>query len=272
MRCLIAGAVTLFVLSVSGAAPAATLCVTSWNLESAGSQQASIETIVKEHADCDVWGFSEVAGPSVLEGIEDAIEDVTSRNISWVISNTARNGPRGQPDFQAIAFDEKTLILERVEEVYHLKLGGGRGPFIGHFRHKESGQAFSVMVNHLHRSNSTKRRLQAAALADMARDVSTPWIALGDYNVDWTISSQQGNDAFDELTTVWKWIRPSPLRGTTCFVSGGVLAPGILDLVLIAGPALDWQAASVVLENAPNYCPDGPTKPDHMPVRATFAF
>jgi endonuclease/exonuclease/phosphatase family metal-dependent hydrolase len=255
-----------------GLASAATLCVTSWNLESGDSQQSAIETIVRAHADCDLWGFSEVAGPSVLAGIEDAIQDVTTRSISWVISNTARFGPDGQPDFQAIAFDEKTLTLERIEEIYHLKLGKGRSPLIGHFRHNETGQPISVMVNHLHRSNSTKRRVQAAALAEIGRQASTPWIALGDYNVDWTISTQSGNDAFDELTAVWKWIEPSPLKGTTCFVSGGVLAPGILDLVLVAGSSITWQATSEVIEDAPSYCPDGATKPDHLPVRAVFTF
>ena len=69
--------------------------------------------------------------------------------------------------------------------------------------------------------------------------------------MDWTIATRQANDAFDELTAVWKWIRPSPLKGTTCFVDNGVLAPGILDLVLVAGAAVHWQAVSQVLEDAP---------------------
>ena len=174
MRRSVAAVLALPFMFVGGVASAAMLCVTSWNLESAGSQQSAIETVIQDHADCDVWGFSEVAGVSVLDGIEDAILAVTGRNISWVISNTASSGPGGQPDLQAIAFDEKTLTLERVEEIYHLKLGGGRGPFIGHFRHKETGQSVSIMVNHLHRTNSTKRRLQAMAIADMGRDATTP--------------------------------------------------------------------------------------------------
>jgi endonuclease/exonuclease/phosphatase family metal-dependent hydrolase len=128
------------------------------------------------------------------------------------------------------------------------------------------------MVNHLHRGNETKRLVQAAAVAEMGRQATSAWIALGDYNVDWDISDQEGNDAFDELVAVWRWIQPLPLKGTTCFVQNGVLAPGILDMIFVAGAAASWQGTSTVLEDAPAYCPDGSAKPDHMPVQALFTF
>ena len=262
-----------FALLVNHPAAATPLCLFEWNLESGGSNQATIEEIIKKHSKCDVFGFTEVAGRETLDGIAKAAEAASGRRYSYVISNTSPTGPANAADFLGLMWNVGKLDLIRIEELYALKLGGGRAPLIGHFEIKPNGKAFILMVNHLHRGSAEKRLKQADAIHDWAKGITVPAITLGDFNMDCVVSDDRSSitecgAAFHALTDdgTWKWVKPSPLHETHCSRYKGKLM--IYDFVLTAGPAQSWNATAEVLEQT-GYCPDSPTKPDHMPLRAT---
>lgn len=268
-RKLLRVSVVLSGLISPSATSAADLCLVGWNLESGGSAQTRLNEVASRNADCDIWGLSEVAGPDVLAGLADAISKASGRKLDWVMSNTSRTGPSGAADFQGLVYDSSRLVLERIEEMYELSLGGGRGPLLGYFRFQQGdGKPFIAMVNHLHRGNAAKRLQQAKMLNAWVSNVHTPVVAIGDYNVDWTLpDGRDRHPSFDALVAGghFQWIKPSPLIPTTCYEP----KPGILDLVLAGGEARSWTAISTVLE--PNgYCPDGPEGSDHRPVKAIF--
>lgn len=273
MKPILAGIVIFFALVANHPAAATPLCLFEWNLESGGSDQATIEEIIKKHPKCDVFGFAEVASRETLDGIAKAAEAASGRRYSFVISNTSPTGPDNTPDFLGLMWNAGKLDLIHIEELYALKLGGGRAPFIGHFVIKSNKKAFTVMVNHLHRGSAEKRLEQAKAIHDWAQGATVPMITLGDFNMDCVVSDDRSSitecgPAFHALTDdgTWKWVKPSPIHETHCSRYRGKLMT--YDFVLTAGPAQSGEATAEVLEQT-GYCPNTPSKPDHMPLHAT---
>lgn len=64
------------------------------------------------------------------------------------------------------------------------------------------------MVNHLARTNTLRQ--QATGLKDWADQQQLPVIAVGDYNFDYNIDDDEGNQAMENMLAgdVWKWIFP----------------------------------------------------------------
>ncbi|HAC65479.1 MAG TPA: hypothetical protein DCF68_18600 [Cyanothece sp. UBA12306] len=136
---------------------------------------------------------------------------------------------------------------------------------VAHFRFRSDETEFLFMVNHLYRSSASGRLEQAILLNDWAAQQNLPIIAIGDYNFDWNISSETGNESFAAFVEpeTYRWIKPTNLITTICGFNS------ILDFTFTVNEASNWPGFSEVLYEA-DYCPDNNQRSDHRPVLARF--
>ncbi len=236
--------------------------VMSWNVESGGSSPQVIAQRIAAHDGADLWGLSEVQDDGWAQTFEQAAEQGEGANFERIVGTT------GGADRLVILYDADRF--ERIEwfELAALNIGGNvRAPLGALLRLRETGESFIFMVNHLYRSNATRRHEQARLLNEWAPTEPQPIIAVGDYNFDWDVANGDANhDAgYDRMTDgdVFRWVRPAALVRTQASFNS------VLDFVFAANGAKAWSATSEILA-VPGDFPDGPTTSDHRPLMAQF--
>lgn len=254
---------------------AQTMTVVSWNLESGGANPDTVANHMGLHfGTVDVWGFTEVSA-----GWVDALR-AGAEGTGAGLTFGAVVGTTGGADRMVILYNEDRFDLQRTEELGHINIGGNvRAPLVATLLDQQSGAEFSVMVNHLYRSNGGARREQSRLLNAWAAAQDGAVIAVGDYNYDWeTIGGDTDHDpGYDSLVAngTFEWVRPATLIRTQCSVrvqSDGTLScryDSVLDFVFVSGDAQDWPATATIMTWDGDF-PDDHLHPDHRPVLATF--
>lgn len=266
-RVIILVVVLLCIFVHSGSLYAEELTVIGYNVESGGAQSNAVGQRISHIDGCDVWGLSEVQNASWAQQFEDAAEQGEGPNANFerVIGTT------GGADKLLIIYDNKRFEKINDFELTHINVGGRvRAPLVAHLRERDSGQEFLFMVNHLYRSRSGQRHLQARMLNQWARQQTLPIIAVGDYNFDWDVEDgdTDHDEGYDEMIGggIFTWVRPPPpLKKTHCSTRFN----SVLDFVFVAGDAKGWGGTSEILV-APGDCPDDNQTSDHRPVKAVF--
>lgn len=253
-------ALTVACLQVS----AQTLTVVSWNVESGGSNDQTIRQRIGSFQGVDLWGLSEVTGPSSASTFETGAEDGESANFEKVVSNT------GGTDRLAIIFNANRFRLVRSQELTHINQGNHRAPLVAELQEISSNRNFLFMVNHLARGNANLRRRQATQLNEWVRTQTIPVIATGDYNFDWEVNGgDQNHDVgYDNMTNggAWTWVRPATLIKSQCSPSFN----SVLDFIFVNTLAQGWSGTSQIIVE-PNDCVASPQTSDHRPVVGTFS-
>lgn len=252
---------------VIGQADPNTIVVISWNLESGGINANVVANRIGGFQDVDLWGFSEV-GAQDAEVFEAGAEVGENANYEGILGTT------GAGDRLLIVYDADRFEKLGEEQLSDINLGGNvRAPLIGHFRERETGLEFLFMVNHLYRGNVSRRHEQARLLNEWAAGQTLPVIAVGDYNFDYDVNTEDHDLGFDNITVndVFRWVRPDVLVLTQCSAtsSGTCQFNSVLDFVFVSGSAQSWQSESVIIVE-PGDLPDDSTTSDHRPVSGTF--
>jgi endonuclease/exonuclease/phosphatase family metal-dependent hydrolase len=233
------------------------LKIVSWNVESGGAKPAFVGGQIAEFVGVDIWGLSEVqagdaAGYAAKCGVGEA---GTFKHIV---------GTTGNSDRLVIVYNEAKVSLVEGKELLDLSAQTGRAPLLAKFKTVASGHEFIFMVNHLHRTNPTKRMAQAVGLEAWAKTQALPAVLVGDYNFDVNVTTKLGNPEFVAMTdeNVFKWVEPTPFRATH---KGG----SILDFVFLSGSAKNWAAKTEVVTLSDDVVNtlDGS---DHRPLMAHF--
>lgn len=242
--------------------------VGAWNLESGDSDPAFLAAEVKKWPGYAVWGFSEVAGKSVLTRMIAALNEANSgANFNALLGTT------GRADKLGIVFEQQTLELMKAYELLKANIGGTlRAPLVAHFKEIATGKEFLFVVNHLYRGkkpNEPRRTAQSKILREWAAQQSIPVIAVGDYNFDCRLPGlTMCNSAFDEIIAdTFTWVVPSNPMRTQC---NPHYPAAILDFVFVSGKAKAWSQGSWILNPEIEACRDDKTKSDHRPVAASF--
>ena len=257
-------ALSALLIAAGAAAQAGRLTVVNWNVESGGAQVGTITQRIRAFQGVDLWGFEEVLDSTWAQSFEVAAEVGENADFRRVLGTT------GGEDRLLVLYNSARFDLLGTQELMQLNIGGHvRAPLIARLRDRQTGTEFLFMVNHLYRSNTQARRDQARGLNQWAQSQTLPVIAVGDYNFDWSVvgGDTQHDAGFDLMTQggAFTWVRPATLVRSEC-------APqydSVLDFAFVTAPARAWPATSEIVV-APGDCPDGPTKPDHRPVRTVF--
>jgi hypothetical protein len=272
-----------------------TLKVATYNVESPRPDDDPGETlprIVAEHIkdlasnpSPDVWGLSEVPNRTAAEIYREAAE-YDGSDFKLIFGTTG-------------SFDDKLAILfnqNRLQQIGSSRelseVEGDRNPLVAQFRSIPDETEFLVVVNHFNRGSTRTRNKQATNLRNWIEDQSLPVIALGDFNMDYSVdlsfrqpsgcrgTIEEGNEAFDIFTgsDQIEWIRPQcladgtcPPLGTGCFRCFN----SILDFVFVGGSsASNWSGTSEIgFKDDSSYCSNDPLgDTDHRPVLATLTF
>ena len=234
----------------------------AWNVESEGSDPAVISKQLSEFGSYDIYALTEVL-PESFQQFREAVGD----NYDSIETKTGRSD-RMQIIFDKTRFDLlRRLELDQIN--YQLRY---RSPLVAHFRDRESGIQFMVMVNHLARGKAEVRTRQAEQLVEWARNQNLPIIALGDYNYDFVFADRQGNEGFQKMMrdNIWMWVEPEELIDSNWYDNpeapdGKDDYPGsLLDFAFVAGSAKTWDTTCRILTR-PNDFPDDATTSDHRP-------
>jgi endonuclease/exonuclease/phosphatase family metal-dependent hydrolase len=157
-----------------------------------------------------------------------------------------------------------------------------RSPLVGRFKVRQSDHEFLFNVNHLARGDAGVRKVQADGLREWARDQDVLVISAGDFNFDFEINENRGNDGFDAMLAggVWTWVRPAKLIDTNWADIDSRLPvdqrrdryPGsILDFVFIANNTNGWPVQSEVIVREGDF-PDTGQSSDHRPITCVVEF
>jgi endonuclease/exonuclease/phosphatase family metal-dependent hydrolase len=251
---------------VSRVAPPLRFDVIGFNIESGGSNARVIadEVVALVQGEA-LWGFSEVAGEEGADYLVAAAADPgTDQSFRYVLGTT------GWEDRLVLAWDDTRFELLSSEELHEMNVGGNvRAPLVGRMRERQSDARFTLVVNHLYRSDAAARLEQAELLNAWGAGEEGPILMVGDYNFDWDVQTGEPNDAYDALVAddVFVWVRPDPLLRTQC----SDLYNSVLDFVFVGGSARDWEASSTILMPEEAYCAANElTHSDHRPVQGSF--
>ena len=237
----------------------APLRVLSWNVESEGSDPATIAQQLEEFKNFDIVALSEVL-PSAAQQFQDAC----GKEFDGIVTRSGYN------DRLQILFNTNRFELVRRLELDEINDDRHRSPLVAHLREVETGQEILVMNNHLARGNADYRTTQAGQLVDWARQQSIPIVAVGDYNFDYEFKDDTGNDGFRAMLRgdVFQWVKPAELIDSNWYdpePDGKDNYPGsLLDFAFLAGSATEWSAVCNVIVR-PNDFPDDQTTSDHRP-------
>ncbi|MCT4648493.1 MAG: DNA/RNA non-specific endonuclease [Carboxylicivirga sp.] len=241
------------------------LQVISWNVESGGATKETVVSIIKDiekrYGKIDIWGFSEVQNESWIASFRKSLgEDY------WYQLGTTGHSDRLGIIYNRSVFSQVGTLLE----FHDINPNGNvRSPIALKLMHTESGQEILFMVNHLYRGDKKGRQTQAQKLNEWIQQIDLPVIAVGDYNFDFDISSQQGNKAFDIFIEDdhFTWVKPQTLISTQCNKNFN----SILDFIFINDDGrLIWKYPESEIFVQPNDCDKSKYKPDHRPIYANF--
>lgn len=245
--------------------------ILSWNTESGGSNSSVIATQLAElntgHK-YSIIGLTEVASNAV-----EQYRAAAGESYEAVVTQS------GGEDRMVILIDtDKLESLGSLEmhdyqgEPLNWRSGRQwrfRSPLVIHTRSRQDGTEALYMVNHLARGQDDLRTKQAKTLRKWGADQTLPVVALGDFNFDYLIPQDHGNEGYNEMIRdgVWKWIRPNPLIDTNWADNHGQdsFPDTILDFIFTAGGAHDWSASSKVIVRDGDF-PDNRDTSDHRPI------
>jgi endonuclease/exonuclease/phosphatase family metal-dependent hydrolase len=232
--------------------------VVAWNLESGEAKPSFIGGQLAGFQGVDIWGLSEVQASDAV-GYAASCAVGESGTFKHILGNT------GQSDRLVIVYNASKLTLIESQELMSLKVDTGRAPLLAKFQTKGSGETFIFMVNHFHRGNAAKRMIQSKGVKAWATTQTVPTIVTGDLNFDVNVGTKKGNPASTVMLdgTTFKWIEPSPFRGTH---KGG----SVLDFVLVSGAAKGWQVKEAEVVALSDDAVDTLHGSDHRPVLARF--
>jgi len=262
MKCLIPLSLLLALYQATSANES--IRILAWNIESGGSDtQVIIEQLqADDMPDFDIVALSEVPSSAIGQ---------IGKALGW----SYHGGSRGGEDRLMIAWSPRFESLEQLElrKVGNTEMPGGnnRSPIYNRFRDRKTGFEFIVMNNHFTRGKAENRNLQAKLLVEWARQLATPTIAVGDYNLDFDFHTRKGNLAFDLIQTdnVWKWIEPKELIDTNWADPDGDekdnYPDSMLDFVFVAGLESEWSVTCEVVVRHGDF-PDDENTSDHRPV------
>ena len=191
---------------ITGTTPV-TLTVVGWNVESGGSEAATISRRIADFQGVDLWGLAEVEDAGAADEFERAAAVGENSTYDSVLGTT------GGGDRLAVVYDAERFELLGQEELQRMNIGGSvRAPLVVRLRDTVSGVPFIFMVNHLYRGDDDGRHRQARLLNEWAASQMLPVIAVGDYNFDWEITGGDGHhdQGYDLLTAGqnFEWVRP----------------------------------------------------------------
>ena len=272
------------------------LKVATYNVESprpGDSPDETLPTIVAEHIkelasnpSPDLWSLSEVPDRDTAKIYRDAAE-YDGSDFELIFGTTGSSD-----DKLAILFNQNRLQQIGSSRELRSEVGGDRAPLVAQFRSIPDGTEFFAVANHFNRGSSNTRNRQARNLKRWIESQNLPVIALGDFNMDFSVdlsfrqpancsgNIEEGNEAFDIFTDSEQieWIRPQcladgtcPPLGTGCFRCFN----SILDFVFVGGAAAsNWSGTSEIgFKDNSSYCSNDPLgDTDHRPVLATLTF
>lgn len=245
----------------------ASLTVAGWNVESGGSDPATIAERIEEFEGVALWGLSEVNSEWAAGQFEQAAGAGEPATFDALLSVS------GGGDRLLLLYDTARFTLLDFEELHAFNVRGNvRSPLVAHLLDRYSGTEFLFMVNHLYRGDDTGRWWQAEQLNAWASEQTLPVVAVGDYNFDWNIyGGDQDHDPGYDLFVAdgkWEWVQPDILTTTQC--SGWPCGyTSVLDFVFVANAAQAWPAKSEIIVTVGDF-PDNELTSDHRPVLGTF--
>ncbi|MGF1525424.1 MAG: endonuclease/exonuclease/phosphatase family protein, partial [Candidatus Competibacterales bacterium] len=253
-----------------------TVTAVTWNVESGGADPRVLARQAATLAErgVDVMGLQEVDSQSWLDQMSGEMTGAAGQSFGSVLGTTGGNpGASRGNDFLGVVYNQDTLELKGTEELNDINRDGrGRAPLVAHFEHKDTGQEFLFVVNHLRRGSGARREDEAQDLNDWAQKQDLPVLNVGDFNWDYDLNTgapEPDNRAMDYLTEdgVHNWVEPE--NKTQTYKS--TRYNSILDGILTAGDAQNWGVAeSRILSEAPFDGPNDKKNADHIPVLATF--
>ena len=267
--------ITAFMIVATAAAVAqAPLRLIGWNVESGGSDLATIRNEIASFDDIDLWGLSEVPDQAAAILFENGAEEGEDANFEAIIGTT------GNSDRLVILYDADRFSLQDAFELSAIQLSSGlRAALVAQLREAATGLEFLFVVNHLARSNTSSRHQQARLLNAWAQQQSLPVIAVGDYNFDYeVVGGQSDHDpGFDLLLAddVFSWLRPEVLVRTQCSADLTAVTEddctfdSVLDFVFVAAGAQAWAGRSEIVVRPADF-PDSDSTSDHRPLYAEF--
>lgn len=247
------------------------LRVLSWNVESEGADPAIVGAQLAELGRYDAYCLQEVA-PSDVGRYAYAIRDAHGKAYRYIISSL------GGTDRLVIAFDAERLDLIESRELfrhgeYVLNNFRYRGPLVLAFRDATTGKRFYLMTVHLARGNAAERKEQAIGLREWAKSLRAPVIGIGDFNFDFDIPTERGNESFAEFTaegSPWRWAKPDKLVDTNWDDRDGDgrdnYPDSMLDFAFTAGDNVTATSEVIVREGD---FPDTHATSDHRPLKLT---
>ena len=185
----------------------------SWNVESEGSEPATIVKQLGKIGQYDVIALTEVL-PQAAGDFCEAFGD----DYQYVMSETGRN------DRMMLIYNTGSLKFVRKFELHDINYKSKyRSPLVVHFKDLLSGNELLVMVNHLARGSAETRQIQAKKLVEWARNESMPIVALGDYNFDYVFDTRKGNEGFRLFLkdNIWEWVEPVEMVDTNWYDDPG---------------------------------------------------
>jgi endonuclease/exonuclease/phosphatase family metal-dependent hydrolase len=246
--------------------------VLSWNIESGGTEEASIAARMNEIAavyDVALWALSEVPADAARELFPklERIDDYT------VYMSELRGNDR-----LAFLIDNSVFQLLELTELREVALVTMRPAFAAELLHRPSGREILIILVHLARSPNYMRYAQSRALRIWAaRKYRRPVFIVGDFNYDWDIDSRGASrdPGFDILTDDdFMWAEPAELVASQ-FSDGNRDGSNdynsILDFVFYNEAAAALSPESRILQFSGDF-PDDETSSDHRPVLTLLRF
>lgn len=263
----------------------------SWNVESGGADPAVIAKQLGELPKTTVYALQEVHGDDIAR-YGDAIRQAHGESYRYYAGWT------GLSDRQMLAYDSARLHLVTASEFFGrynddvMNDWRHRSPLHFQFTDKHSGAFFYLYVVHLAGGDALLRESQARALYTQVRNQPLFWLAVGDFNFEYSFHTKRGGKAYDLLTAEeqWKWAKPKTLVDTywsdqdgdgnddypdSCrdFVFYHPISDRVRNLHGSSMPAFkaawDWTVTSEVIVR-PGDFPDDERTSDHRPVMATI--
>ncbi len=240
--------------------------VVTWNV---GLDDADTRTIAAQLAaidGVDLWLIQEARTNDAPRALEAAAELGQDANFRYVAGATG-----GDVRLLTLYNANRFRRLDAFEVDAIDTTGSARASLVLHLRDRISDVEFLLMNNHLYRSRTGERHLQAALLNAWVQLQPLPVLAGGDYNFDWeAIGGEAKHDrGYDLLTAngLWEWERPKVLLPTQCTDTWPCSYQSVLDFIFTAGDARAWWIETEILVR-PGDFPDTPRTSDHRPVRA----
>ncbi len=241
--------------------------ILAWNIETGGSEVATIKQQLEGLKPFDVLALSEVPKKAAAEF-----------SMRWG-PNTAVVGEKGGEACMLLAWDPSKFDKLQTQEITHINQqefapGIQFAPLVAELLHKPSDTKVLIVMNHLARGSEQLRNRQATMLVEWAKEQTLPIIAVGGYNFDYDIPTRKGNQAFDLFLNdqTWQWIQPNPMVDTNWADRNNDgkddYPDSMLDFSFAAGAAKQWELKSEIIVREGDF-PDNDQTSDQRPIRTT---